>query len=113
MLYTVQDSAADAPTVESQAMDPSSLYTSTKEIIALRHAYEDLQADASFQVINDYRHFLVYQRGSMICAVNPSKDEVTVINQIFRGRQKIYGINQAEVQEDTLRLGAGSFIVLK
>ena len=50
-LYLPVDPAEDAPTVESQERDPDSLLHTVRRIIALRHSWEDLQADAGFEPV--------------------------------------------------------------
>ena len=76
-IYLPVDTAADAPTVAAQADDPDSLLNSVKSLLAFRHAHADLNADAPFKVLyapkakDDYRPF-VWQRGNLICAVNPA-----------------------------------------
>lgn len=76
-IYLPVDTAADAPTVAAQADDPDSLLNSVKSLLAFRHAHADLNADAPFKVLyapkakDDYRPF-VWQRGDLICAVNPA-----------------------------------------
>lgn len=112
-LYTAQDSSADAPTMADQLHDPSSLLNVTKQVIALRHANEDLQADALFDVIDADHQKFVYKRGSMICAVNTSDCGTKVKNSVLNGKKIIYTIHDAEVQKDELALGGGSFAVLK
>ncbi|SFB76202.1 alpha-amylase family glycosyl hydrolase [Butyrivibrio sp. YAB3001] len=73
-LYLPQDLSEDAPTVEDQAKDPSSLYNETKALIALRHKYDDLKADSSFSVIYAEKEQFpfVYRRGNLLIAINPS-----------------------------------------
>lgn len=112
-LYISQDPAKDAPTVEQQEKDAHSLYAVTKEVIALRHAYKDFAADSSFQVIHADKKVFLYQRGSLVCAVNASKKDVSVSKDILSNRQVIYAINDASVNDTCLHLGAGSFAVLK
>lgn len=60
-LYLPVDTADDAPTVEAQQADPNSLLHAVKSLLAFRHAYRDLDSDASFKVLyapkakGDYR----------------------------------------------------------
>ncbi len=76
-LYLPADPADDAPTVEAQQKDPDSLYHTVKKVTALRHQLPDLQADTGFSVLYGEKGKLpfVYQRGSLILAVNPSKEK--------------------------------------
>ena len=75
-LYLPADPADDAPTVEAAEADPNSLLHVVRALIALRHAHEDLQADAHFEplVTADSKPF-VYRRGGLVLAVNPSGRE--------------------------------------
>ena len=50
-LYLPFDHSADAPCVSDQIGNESSLLAETRRLTALRHQYEDLQADANFEVI--------------------------------------------------------------
>ena len=77
-LYLPVDDAVDAPTVEAQDKDPDSLLNMVREIIALRHSEEDLQADAEFKVLcSEKGKAFVYKRGNLTIAVNPSLKEQT------------------------------------
>ena len=73
-LYLPVDNADDAPTVADQLSDNSSLLNTVKELTALRHKYEDLQADGSFEVVYaEAESFpFVYKRGKLTIAINPS-----------------------------------------
>ena len=73
-LYLPVDPAPDAPTVGAQENDPASLLNTVKAILRLRHACPDLQADGSFAVLHAKKGdpLLVYRRGSLTLAVNPS-----------------------------------------
>ena len=81
-LYLPVDSDPSAPTVESAEKDPESLIHTVREIIKLRHEYEDLQADAEFTPLvaqmGDSAPF-VYSRGKLVLAVNPSGHEVRAV----------------------------------
>ena len=77
-LYLPVDPAPDAPTVSEQAKDPTSLLNTVKAILGLRHARPDLQADADFAVLHARKHdpLLIYRRGGLILAANPSNKAV-------------------------------------
>lgn len=66
--------------VESEEKREDSLYHTVKDIIALRHAHADLQADGNFEVlyVKEQAYPLVYRRGSLAVLVNPSAREVQV-----------------------------------
>lgn len=73
-LYLPVDPVEDAPTAAEQAQDPASLLSTVKAILALRHAYPDLQADGGLEVLYARQGdpLLIYRRGSLTLAVNPS-----------------------------------------
>lgn len=77
-LYLPVDPAPDAPTVSAQEKDPASLLNTLKAVLRLRHACPDLQADGGFRVIHAKKNdpLLVYGRGSLTLAVNPSDKPV-------------------------------------
>ncbi len=115
-LYLPVDPSADAPTVEKAKEDPMSLYYTVKEILALRHKEEDLQADGHFEVVyaESGKFPFVYRRGNLLLAVNPSKDTVTVPLSIpgLSQMELIFSIGSGTVT-DRLTLDAQSFVILK
>ena len=116
-IYLPVDTAADAPTVAAQADDPDSLLNSVKSLLAFRHAHADLNADAPFKVLyapkakGDYRPF-VWQRGDLICAVNPAGVSIELPLELAEDLKIQYTIGKAEIVNDTLSLGAQSFAIL-
>ena len=112
-IYLPVDTAADAPTVAAQADDPDSLLNSVKSLLAFRHAHADLNADAPFKVLyapkakDDYRPF-VWQRGDLICAVNPAGVSIELPLELAEDLKIQYTIGKAEIVNDTLSLGAQS-----
>lgn len=112
-LYLPVDRSADAPTVADQKGKKGSLYETTRELIALRHTYEDLQADALFRPLYAVKGApFVYERGGMICAVNPDSQAKEVSLPLLKGKKAVYAIHDAAVRDDTLQLGGQSFAVL-
>jgi len=77
-LYLPVDPAADAPTVQAQAQDPGSLLSVCKAVLSLRHRFSDLQASAPFALVHAQANdpLLVYRRGALTLAVNPSDKPV-------------------------------------
>ena len=112
-LYLPVDPAEDAPDAESQMTDPDSLWSTVRDVIALRHQYEDLQADAAFSVVcAEQGKPFVYRRGSLLCAVNPSEQEQEVSLKDAAGRKMIYSVGSAGISENgVLKMCAGSFAV--
>ena len=114
-LYLPVDPEPDAPTVQGQEKDSSSLLNLVRTVISLRHQEKDLQADGDFRVIcSEPGRPFVYQRGNLLLAVNPSGKE-QVFETELTGKLVIYSVG-APVYESTvgqLRLGPQSFVILK
>ncbi|MBQ3270032.1 MAG: glycosylase [Clostridia bacterium] len=112
-LYLPVDPAADAPTVAAQEGDPDSLLNTVRALLKLRHAEEDLQADAAFEPIcTEKDKPFVYRRGSLVLAVNPS-GKACEVKAPVSGKKPIFTIGEASVSGDAISLGAQSFAVLK
>ena len=112
-LYLPVDPAEDAPTVKAQQDDPTSLLNTVRAILSLRHAEEDLQAYAPFEVVCAEKDKpFVYRRGSLLIAVNPSGAAMKV-DVPAKDRVPAFLIGSAEIREDGFELGAQSFVVLK
>ena len=114
LLYLPVDEAEDAPCVEGQLADAGSLLSEVKRLVALRHAHEDLQADAPFAVVNDDEATapFVYRRGGMLLAVNPSSKERRYEGEELLGKAMVYRIGAAAVCDGRLTMPGQSFAVL-
>ena len=112
-LYLPQDSADDAPTVEDQLGDKDSLLNTVKELTALRHKYEDLQADGEFEVIYaDPENFpFVYKRGHLMVAINPSDKKAYV--KLPKTGEVIHKIGNSTLDNLELKMEPQSFVVIK
>ncbi|MDR2398564.1 MAG: hypothetical protein LBD74_07390 [Spirochaetaceae bacterium] len=79
-LYLPVDESPDAPTVEDQEKDGSSLLNSLKALLALRHKEKDLQATPNLRILYGERGAFpfVYRRGSLVLGVNPSPRAASV-----------------------------------
>ena len=112
-LYLPVDPAADAPVVSEQEQDKNSLLNTVKAILALRHRYEDLQADAPFAVVcsEPDRPFL-YRRGELLIVVNPSGQ---TLETKIKGKpeETVFQIGSCSVQGEMLTVGPQSFAILK
>ena len=77
-LYLPVDGSDDAPTVEKQEKDPDSLLNLMRAVLQLRHSRRDLQADSPITLIHAEKDdpLLVYRRGALTLAVNPSAEAV-------------------------------------
>jgi len=114
LLYLPVDSSENAPSVQAQEPDPGSLLNETRRLIALRHKYTDLQADASFSVIRSGgpNEPFVYSRGELILAINTSSKEYTVNEQVLTGKKLLYSIRTVKQNGSSLILPAQSFAVI-
>ena len=117
-LYIPQDYSENAPSVAEAEKDPDSILHTVRSLIALRHAHEDLQADADFEVIyeKEGERAFVYRRGNILLAVNPSGEAVKIpvselngdiANTVAGGL--LFGIGKAAITAEELTLGAQSF----
>lgn len=116
-LYLPVDDAADAPTVAAQQADPDSLWHTVQGVLNFRHSHRDLDSDAPFHVRfapkakGSYRPF-AWERGKLICAVNPAREEAELPLKLEDGTRVLHVIGKAEVKGDELVLGAQSFVIL-
>ena len=112
--YLPMDEAEDAPCVEEQLADADSLLSEVRRLTALRHAHEDLQADAPFAVVNDDEGTapFVYRRGGLLLAVNPSSREKRFEDELLLGRKMVYRIGSAGLADGCLIMPGQSFVVL-
>ncbi len=112
-LYLPVDPSADAPNVESQEKDEASLLNTVRKILALRHQETDLQADGALEILSsEPGRPVVYRRGSLLLAVNAAGKAMDT-GADAAGRQPIFTLGSAQVENGKLRLGAQSFAVLK
>ena len=112
-LYLPVDSAADAPTVESQQDDPASLLNTVRALLKLRHNEADLQADAEYKTVcAEKGKPFVYRRGKLLLAVNPSGGKL-VADVNADGRQVLFVLGMADIHAGRLAMGPQSFVVLK
>ena len=112
-LYLPVDPSEDAPTVEEQERDPDSLLRCVRDILELRHRFEDLQSDGAYEtVVGEKDQPYVYRRGSLLMAVNPEgRSQCVMLPEAVR--QMVYRIGEASVTGECLQLPAQSFAVLK
>ncbi len=113
-LYLPVDPAADAPNVANQETDANSLLNTVKALLSLRHAQEDLQADAEFEAIYAEHDALpfVYRRGKVLIALNPSTETVSAPVDAA-GRNEIFAIGRGKAANGKITLEPQSFLVLK
>ena len=112
-LYLPVDPASDAPTVEGQEGDPDSLLNTVRALLKLRHAEADLQADGPFEVLcAEKGRPLVYRRGSLTLAVNPSGEKLFTDLE-GEVSEALYMRGMADVNAGRLVMGPQSFVVLR
>jgi len=124
-LYLPLDPSSDAPCVSDAMADTDSLYYTVKDMISLRLEYEDLQADAPFEVLYGEKESFpfVYKRGDIVIAINPSGDEASCDirpddAKRLDSMECLYHIGEFEVGEsdgdsNKLTMGAGAFVMFK
>lgn len=102
--------------VESEEKRTDSIYHTVKELIALRHSYEDLQADGSFEVlyVKENSYPLVYRRGNFVIMVNPSMEKAEAdLPGIGEGKETVFSIGKAELKKEKALLHAQSFAIVR
>lgn len=117
-LYLPVDSAENAPNVEEEEKDPSSLYSTVKEVLALRHSEEDLKAEPNLEILYAEGPVIVYRRGSILIGINTSGKDVAVNlpeGAVSGDLKSLFLIGSAEADESShaLQLGRQSAAVLK
>lgn len=111
-LYLPVDGADDAPNVELQENDASSLLNTVKAIIKLRHENEDLQADGSFEVLyaEKNKYPFIYKRGKFIIAVNPSAQKVSAPIDI--NGSEVFLIGGYQLSDTRIDIEPQTFLIL-
>lgn len=111
-LYLPVDNSADAPTVEAEEKDPSSLLNTVRELTALRHSHKDLQADADFEVLCCEKSApFVYRRDNLTVAINVS-GEAKDFELTAPASEILYQIGDASLEGSTLKMGPQTFAVI-
>lgn len=113
-LYLPVDPSDDAPTVASQDTDPESLLSVVRGLCALRHAEKELSGNGPFAFLTVPKHGepLVYQRGDLLIAINPSREPAACRIPVDAG--PIYHIGEIPVcQDKELHFAAQSFAVYR
>ncbi|MDR2468133.1 MAG: hypothetical protein LBD22_04140, partial [Spirochaetaceae bacterium] len=112
-LYLPVDSAPDAPTVEAQENDPSSLLNTTRALLQLRAQEPALQSQPNLEILYAQEGKLpfVYKRGAFIMAVNPSSREQNA--PVAETGKSVYAIGDSALESGVCRMGPQSFSVWK
>lgn len=112
-LYLPVDPAPDAPTVEEQERDGTSLLNTVRAVLALRRREADLQADGDFQALcREEGKPFVYRRGSLVLAVNPSGRPDSVSVDAGNG-EVLLKIGEGSCENGILSMGPQSFLVIR
>ena len=126
--YYKNNSEADndtfIPVAESQMLRPDSLYNVVKNVLKLRHEYEDIQADGDFEVLLGEKDMpFVYRRGNLIMLVNPSEEARIIPKEVCTFVEKyqknddfsqnvLYSIGDLNSVQEGIKVSAQSFIIL-
>jgi maltose alpha-D-glucosyltransferase/alpha-amylase len=113
-LYLPVDDSPNAPTVQSQQVDPDSILNIVKKLITMRRRYTDLNADGDFEVIYAKAEdpFFVYRRGSLFMFVNPGAEEVRMDWQRAETPDKvIFEIGRFAMENGQAALSPQSFAI--
>ncbi|MCC8103268.1 MAG: DUF3459 domain-containing protein [Clostridiales bacterium] len=96
--------------------DADSLLNTVRTLLSLRHAKEDLQADAEFEALYAERRKLpfVYRRGGLILALNPSAERVSAPVAVTGKEKKVlFSIGNGVMSNKEIALEPQSFVVWK
>jgi maltose alpha-D-glucosyltransferase/alpha-amylase len=112
-LYLPVDSAADAPTVESEEKDSASLYHTVKEILKFRQTHDELDGRPNLEILYAEKGKLpfVYQRGSLVLAVNPGSRQVSAPVKTKTPGRPLYAVGQGRLENGTCTLEGQSFVI--
>lgn len=114
--YLPTGKPGETVSVEAAQKDTGSLYHTVKQLLGLRHQYEELQADGSFEVIyvKENSYPLVYRRGNLLVMVNPSKEAVEVeLPGIGNGKETIFSIGEASLADGKATMKGQSFALIQ
>jgi maltose alpha-D-glucosyltransferase/alpha-amylase len=83
--------------------------------VKLRHDNPDLQADSPFRPVYAVKEEMpfVYERGDLLCAVNPSMGGIKLRLKEIRGKEPVYVIGRAAAENEVLIIGPQSFAVFR
>lgn len=112
--YLPTGKPGETVSVESEEKREDSLYHVVKEVIALRHKYEDLQADGSFEVlyVKENAYPLIYKRGNLVVMVNPSAEKVEVeVEGVANVGDTIFAIGETSVSGNVVTMAGQSFAI--
>ena len=113
-LYLPCDSASDAPTVASQLKVHDSMLNTVRSILSIRNNNNSLNADSSLEILfcNDNSPLLIYRRGDLKIAVNPSVNEVSERTDIGTCKP-LWSIGEGRCEDGIIRMKPQSFVIFK
>lgn len=110
-LYLPVDASSDAPTVAAQEQAPDSLLHTLRQIIALRHANEALRDNDNLEILS--REPLVYKRGELYMAVNPSASAKEYTLPKKAKYEALFSIGNPVLKKQKLLLSGASFCMFR
>lgn len=104
-LYLPVDTSENAPTVEAQEKNGSSILNTLRKVIALRHAHPELQSDGEFEVIYAVKETypFIFKRGKFIIAVNPTEKSQSA-PFVFKEKRTAFEIGSHTIKGSYLKL---------
>ena len=116
--YLPVDKEPDAPNVETQEKDPTSLLNTVKALIRLRRSEEDLGSKPNLEILHTGRvdsgdRSFIYRRGAYIIGVNPGANTVKVTLDSRGTPARVYQIGDCALKGGRCELEAQSFGVWK
>jgi len=135
-LYLPVDQDPNAPNVETQKKDPSSLLNTVKALLRLRQSNEDLGSKPNLEVLHPMGNgewgvgsgergleassgadskdrVFIYRRGVFIIAVNPGADATETQVAANKRHELVYSIGGCSFEKGIVKLEAQSFGVWK
>ena len=111
-LYLPVDGSPDAPNVADEENNEDSLLNTVRRILRFRHDHLSLQADADIEFIYAEVHKLpvIYRRGALVIAVNPSQDRQSV-NMDIEQSNVVFQIGNGSNANGVITLDPQSFVV--
>ena len=108
--YLPQDSAPDAPTVETQEAQEGSLLRYVRALLTFRRDAPQLQADAPFEPVyrGDGGYPFVYRRGDLLLALNAAAGDRQIP---YRVGTPLFQTGRIACLENGTRLEGQSFVI--
>ena len=113
-LYLSCDDSPDAPTVTGCMKDRDSLFNIVKSLVKIRNSEDSLSGNSPFAVLyeDDNSSLLVYKRGELTVAVNPSWKETSACMELDTSKV-MWSIGEGKYEDGLLRMKPQSFTIFK